>query len=107
MHSEPFVEIFTLRKDYREPQVPRSLDTRVVSYDHRRVSGAILTKVASAYFLSWYCLVPSGTSLRGLKVRVLALQRRQLKKGKFPLLQDELTSQRRQTSVDEYGAVEN
>jgi len=31
------------------------------------------TSVASAYFLSWYCLVPSGTSLRGLKVRVLPL----------------------------------
>jgi len=31
------------------------------------------TSVASAYFLSWYCLVPSGTSLRGLKVRVFPL----------------------------------
>jgi hypothetical protein len=33
----------------------------------------VVTKVASAYFLSWYCLVPSGTSFRGLKVRVLPL----------------------------------
>lgn len=32
-----------------------------------------LTSVASAYFRSWYCLVPSGTSLRGLNVRVLPL----------------------------------
>ena len=31
------------------------------------------TNVASAYFLSWYCFVPSGTSLRGLKVRVFPL----------------------------------
>ena len=33
----------------------------------------IHTKVASAYFLNWYCFVPSGTSLRGLKVRVFPL----------------------------------
>lgn len=32
-----------------------------------------LTSVASAYLRSWYCFVPSGTSLRGLKVRVLPL----------------------------------
>ncbi len=35
---------------------------------------ALLTNVASAYLRNWYCLVPSGTSLRGLKVRVLPLR---------------------------------
>lgn len=34
------------------------------------------TRVASAYLRSWYCLVPSGTSLRGLNVRVLPLPTR-------------------------------
>jgi len=33
----------------------------------------LLTNVASAYFRSWYCFVPSGMSLRGLNVRVLPL----------------------------------
>lgn len=30
--------------------------------------------MASAYLRSWYCFVPSGTSFRGLKVRVLPLR---------------------------------
>lgn len=33
-----------------------------------------ITSVASAYFRSWYCLVPSGISFRGLNVRVLPLK---------------------------------
>ena len=36
------------------------------------------TRVASAYFLSWYCLVPSGTSFRGLNVRVFPLSKESL-----------------------------
>lgn len=40
----------------------------------RAKEGTLLTRVASAYLRNWYCLVPSGTSLRGLKVRVLPLR---------------------------------
>ena len=54
---------------------------RVVQHPHLHLpvqldaqSPLMLTSVASAYLRSWYCFVPSGTSLRGLKVRVLPLR---------------------------------
>ena len=54
--------------------VPLSLRLEIVAPSVFIKGNASLTRVASAYLRNWYCLVPSGTSLRGLKVRVLPLR---------------------------------
>lgn len=71
MDSEPFVEVLAFREFYRKTKISGTLWK--ISLWCRTSHIRERTRVASAYFLSWYCLVPSGTSLRGLKVRVLPL----------------------------------
>ena len=78
VHREPLVQVFALGEAHREAEVPRSLHSGsvllrpgAVTASHRVMTR---TSVASAYLRSWYCFVPSGTSLRGLNVRVLPLQ---------------------------------
>jgi hypothetical protein len=73
MDSEPFVEVLAFRKFHRKTKISGTLwkISLLCKTSHIRER----TRVASAYFLSWYCFVPSGTSLRGLKVRVLPLSK--------------------------------
>ncbi len=60
-----------------------------------------LTRVASAYLRSWYCFVPSGTSLRGLNVRVFPLgQIDALSDPSRTLNASSLTVQRKPTSSE-------
>jgi len=72
VHSEPVAKIFAFWKLYREAQVAGALKKVNPQLEIALVVRE-RTNVASTYFLSWYCLVPSGTSLRGLKVRVFPL----------------------------------
>ena len=72
MDGEPFVEILAFWQLYREAQVPGALEK--VNLPRTRSCNGNSRVSLQHIFLSWYCLVPSGTSLRGLKVRVLPLQ---------------------------------
>ena len=73
MHCEPFIEIFAFWKLDGKTQVPGALSRVNMAHLRWMMHKEERTNVASAYFLSWYCFVPSGTSLRGLKVRVFPL----------------------------------
>ena len=54
---------------YQSPVHARNLTkARIVARQRQH------TRVASAYFRSWYCFVPSGMSFLGLKVRVFPLK---------------------------------
>jgi hypothetical protein len=73
VHGEPFAEILAFWKLYSKAQVAGALNENQINPPEIASLVWERTSVASAYFLSWYCLVPSGTSLRGLKVRVFPL----------------------------------
>lgn len=90
MDCKPLVQILAFGQLHGQSQVSRPLHVHVrdhisdgINNTTRTISSCAYegmlrkadrrTRVASAYFLNWYCFVPSGTSFRGLKVRVLPL----------------------------------